>query len=264
MQSSSIWLSSLSLANDTREGKLLAEAVSTAALARGASDQQVASLRLLLETYSELAEGLAFCLSRNGDLLSQWRGYADNGSGVSIGFSVRQLGTLAKSTGSGFHPVDYDPESHARVVEPILDQLAEPLAAGALEPMLGSGAATLLGDEAASEYREKQRRANESLRDAIMPTVRYLYELKSPAFREEEEVRLISLLSRGADFVPNYRAVGSKLVAFRVLSLRDVEEPCIREVVLGPRHPTPEHVVKSFLETHEIDAGVRRSGAGYR
>lgn len=33
----------------------------------------------------------ALCLSENGDLLSQWRGYADNGKGVSLGLNVEEL-----------------------------------------------------------------------------------------------------------------------------------------------------------------------------
>jgi hypothetical protein len=38
------------------------------------------------EIYTPVFKHLAFCLSENGDLLSQWRGYADDGQGVSIGF----------------------------------------------------------------------------------------------------------------------------------------------------------------------------------
>ena len=38
------------------------------------------------ETRKEVAKHLVFCLSEDGDLLSQWRGYADDGNGISIGF----------------------------------------------------------------------------------------------------------------------------------------------------------------------------------
>ena len=45
-----------------------------------------------------------FCLSEKGDLLSQWRGYADDGYGVSIGFDARYLSNaidaIAFSAGS--------------------------------------------------------------------------------------------------------------------------------------------------------------------
>lgn len=34
------------------------------------------------------ARTFAFCLSEKGDLLSQWRGYADDGTGVAIGFEL--------------------------------------------------------------------------------------------------------------------------------------------------------------------------------
>ena len=30
------------------------------------------------------------CFCEDGDVLSQWRGYADNGKGCSLGFSVKQ------------------------------------------------------------------------------------------------------------------------------------------------------------------------------
>lgn len=34
---------------------------------------------------------LGFCLSEDGDVLSQWRGYADNAQGVAIGFEIENL-----------------------------------------------------------------------------------------------------------------------------------------------------------------------------
>lgn len=36
------------------------------------------------------------CFSENGDLLSQWRGYADNGRGVTIGFDYNTLQEYVK------------------------------------------------------------------------------------------------------------------------------------------------------------------------
>lgn len=42
----------------------------------------------------------AAALSEEGDLLSQWRAYADDGQGVSIGFSARRLQELCEENGS--------------------------------------------------------------------------------------------------------------------------------------------------------------------
>lgn len=50
------------------------------------------------EAYDEIrkviSKHLVFCLSENGDLLSQWRGYADDGNGVAIGFKKNFLNKI--------------------------------------------------------------------------------------------------------------------------------------------------------------------------
>jgi hypothetical protein len=45
------------------------------------------------------------CFSLNGDLLGQWRAYADGGRGFSIGFSPKQVQTPAKKLRVDFFPV---------------------------------------------------------------------------------------------------------------------------------------------------------------
>ena len=50
-------------------------------------DQFIEMRRNISECFRiEFSKTWAFCLSEEKDLLSQWRGYADNGSGISIGF----------------------------------------------------------------------------------------------------------------------------------------------------------------------------------
>ena len=41
---------------------------------------------------------LAICFSRNDDLLSQWRGYGNDGYGVAIGFNTKAFGKYLKPT----------------------------------------------------------------------------------------------------------------------------------------------------------------------
>jgi hypothetical protein len=69
-----------------------------------------------------------FCLSENGDLLSQWRSYADDGAGVSIAFAPEHFGIQNQMPGTGrdtsltvgIHHVVYDKlEQETRVVEAI-------------------------------------------------------------------------------------------------------------------------------------------------
>lgn len=46
------------------------------------------------ELRKAVAKHLVFCLSEEGDLLSQWRGYADDGNGISIGFKREFLSKI--------------------------------------------------------------------------------------------------------------------------------------------------------------------------
>lgn len=91
IENSSIWLSSLSLSNDSMEGKLVAEIIGL--IAKDDELDQAATERLQESVFrlEQFVDGLGFCLSECGDLLSQWRGYADDATGVSIGFSKNYL-----------------------------------------------------------------------------------------------------------------------------------------------------------------------------
>ena len=110
MKNKSIWISDVTRSNDFLE---------LIALRRLLSKEINADLNEIIERNNmsggnpELAKGLwtlrdefniklntayaqtfAFCLSEKGDLLSQWRGYADDGAGVSIGFKVDFFNSL--------------------------------------------------------------------------------------------------------------------------------------------------------------------------
>ena len=73
--------------------------------------------------------GVGFCLSEEGDLLSQWRGYAADASGVVIGFSRNYLDWLCSSNlpdelgGLNLHKVDYAASAHDSRVAPTSDFL---------------------------------------------------------------------------------------------------------------------------------------------
>jgi hypothetical protein len=59
------------------------------------------------------------CFSKEGDSLSQWRAYGDNGNGIAIGFNARTLkesfnNTLTQTS------IEYDKESQINVIKEIL------------------------------------------------------------------------------------------------------------------------------------------------
>ena len=79
------------------EGKLATRTIARLA-DRDSLDEK--DRRLLLKgigLFEKTFDGLGFCLSEKCDLLSQWRGYAEDGTGVAIGFSVEYLKWLSSA-----------------------------------------------------------------------------------------------------------------------------------------------------------------------
>lgn len=90
-----------------------------------------------VEGVEKIIDGLGFCLSKEGDLLSQWRGYADDATGVSIGFSEDYLGQLAKAerepNKSGFtlQKMEYEYPEQKKLVMPTYEKVKELINKGA-------------------------------------------------------------------------------------------------------------------------------------
>lgn len=127
-----IWLSSLLLSNDTLEGKLASD-IFAALLNREGSTSDVKQLLIKqVEFLERVCEGTGFCLSEEGDLLSQWRGYAENASGVSIGFSKQYLvNVIAQNQSAGLctlEPVIYDRSRQEEALLPTFRQFKEHVA----------------------------------------------------------------------------------------------------------------------------------------
>jgi hypothetical protein len=58
------------------------------------------------------------CFSKQGDLLSQWRAYANQGKGVSIGFDLHKIDSSLDKYISGKH-IEYDQDLQLQVIEEI-------------------------------------------------------------------------------------------------------------------------------------------------
>lgn len=124
----SIWLSSLSLSNDTMEGRLVKHTFEKFLSRSVMNASQKEVIREAIRFVEENFDGLGFCLSEESDLLSQWRGYADDGHGFSIGFTKEYFEKLAKRIGNnvtGFtlEKVLYDREEHEAALKPTYDEI---------------------------------------------------------------------------------------------------------------------------------------------
>lgn len=266
-----IWLSSLSLSNDSMEGKLVAEILARIAKADGLDQTATQRLQESVSGLEQVIDGLGFCLSEDGDLLSQWRGYAADATGVSIGFSKDYLEQLAaadrnqEKPGFTLQKVEYDLETQESLIKPTYKKIKELINKGAFK---FPGKYNLLDIRSHDEV----KRNNEMIKAAFSQlsiTVLLLFEklflLKTRAFREEREWRLISYLVKTGDDICSFRALNDRIVPLREFELLESESSSIVEVILGPKNKTPNYVIESFLKQSGFaNVTILRSEATYR
>lgn len=271
VETHSIWLSSLSLANDTMEGKLVAEVVARLAAGDGLDPAASHNLQVMVGFFEHMLDGLGFCLSEEGDLLSQWRGYAADATGTSIGFSRQYLDWLAEQTkgkntaGFTLLKVQYDPQAHETEVAPTYKEAKRLIDAGAFR---SSGIRMILDprtDEQVEQERKETDKLYKTLSFTMLTLFGKLFLLKSPGFREEKEWRLLSYLVRGGQDTSFHRPVRDRLVPYRSYKLIEPERQPIAEVILGPKHLSPIKVIEDFLKQNGFGSvPVKRSEATYR
>lgn len=139
LSSKCIWLSSLSMSNDSMEGKLVAETIERLAKQQNFDGTSIEHLQKAVKFIEEICDGLGFCLSEEGDLLSQWRGYAADATGFSIGFSKKYLLSLTErlkgdnQPGFSLQKVEYDPAEQEKQVIPIYEEVKRMNDSGSLK-----------------------------------------------------------------------------------------------------------------------------------
>lgn len=198
----------------------------------------IASIR----THLDSVEAFVTCFCSEGDLLSQWRGYAGNGTGVSIGFSRDDIVVaISGSHAALLYTVAYAncmsdmPPGRARTIDDMLSNTGTP-------------------SDAAVHAFAKERWA-----------------IKPKGFSEEKESRLIVTIdsSRGVltPLAPwlqvGYMAVGSEVREYCDFSF-DVKK-LVKEITLGPNNRTDESVLARYLESIGLGGvTVKRSASSYR
>jgi hypothetical protein len=75
-----------------------------------------------------------------------------------------------------------------------------------------------------------------------------LFLLKSEAFSEEQEWRLVAYFIKSADESCSFKAYSDRITPYREYKLLPLEEKPIVEVILGPKNITPVYVLESFLK----------------
>lgn len=220
VQSRSLWASDVRYMNDSAELKHTADLIGREVGQRiAAGHARPLLLNRFLDwvkhriTNGHMLFGASF--RANGNLLSQWRGYAGAGKGVSLGFDPDYVLRCAGQRGFRIGRCIYDPQDQRRLIAQVVDTVEQ--LAGDDEP-----------DEGGSRQ-AFQRIESDLLRIAAV--------LKHPSFQEEEEWRLVSpVITDYLEAAVLFREGTSMLVPYVAFQfLPDGERPLVLDhVYLGP------------------------------
>ncbi len=196
----------------------------------------------------------ACCFSANGDLLSQWRAYGNNGRGYAIGFDPRAFRDLiGPEPRMSLRQITYGGKNEDSLVDDLFSRF-KPI----IEPHLSILDQTGWDRQSARNW--LSMRFGECLFDLVD-------EIKDPAFAEEHEWRLYA---NSRDTV-RHRVSQDRIVPYVELELTSSAEPTvmpIAEIVIGPRLDYDEAMMSLTTFTSSLGYGIsmnfRRSMAPYR
>lgn len=274
LSSRKIWLSSLTLSNDSNEGKVLNDAF-TRILEKNEHDIEVKKkASAIFDSFEMTMDGLGFCLSSAGDLLSQWRGYAANGQGFSIGFSKQYLTELSKNIAStqpkfNLLEVIYSPDQQELELMSAYNFIKKYIGSGKLNQPSLSRLPIRTNAHGADNTPEQSDDILESAHldffYGVINSLPNMFSLKNPAFKEELEWRLVSFLTKSTANDCLIRVSGKRLIPYREFTLEDLSMPIINEVIIGPCNDTPEFVIEKLLFQNGFkDVIINKSSSTYR
>ena len=198
------------------------------------------------------------CFSYQNDLLSQWRGYADDGRGAAIGFDLDVLKEvvtvspeISKPSIVSLHKISYSEAEQREVVHQIVHELVDEI--------------------------EKILQKEEQCRESIEEKQESVY-MKNPFFREESEIRLCEFspkqflmgreveLSLGARLYNySYYVKESQLISYVDFDFSDCLDQLIKELVIGPKCLMSERDMEYYLTTLGLsNCRVKKSQGTYR
>jgi len=253
-----IWLSSLSFSNDSLQGKLIKNIIINHAEDDNLDKITILQLENVFDFYENCIDLHGFCLSENGDLLSQWRAYSSDGCGVSIGFSNDCLEKLTKKAKQVnpftiFNHIEYKRAVQENILKSAYNVIKKYIDEGAFE--------------SPGKDDEKKKEAWDNLSVKITTIlVDGLVQFKDEAFKEEREWRIICHSSKPEDEIYDYRATNNFIYPYKAIKFDDnFLKNQIVQLVIGPKNLSKIHDIENFLSKNgfeNVDIGY--SNVPYR
>lgn len=248
MRNRSIWLTTLRDSNDSFEGTWARRKFES--LRPSPVTDYFRKASYTLDTATHTGKDVAgICFSAEKDLLSQWRGYADDGRGFSVGFSADALRSVARKLNET-HRITLQLEAIEYVARLDADFLRDFKVFVDKQEYSANGlSASVTIDNVGLQYWVK--------RACLM---------KNIAFEEEREFRLFSLYINPDVEGFGYRVAGIKLSPYLEVSLEDRLSDIITSVVIGPKNTSEEDHIRDLVKRSGFSNvyDVSKSKASYR
>lgn len=209
------------------------------------------------------------CFSEKGDLLSQWRGYADDGNGIAIGFDADMLKQIGKPDINdnisadvfNFDKIEYSERSQKSQIRKIAVDLI-------------------------IDLKEVAKRKSPNLKQDSMKAYNKCFLklfnlsifMKNPFFSEEQEWRIchwtqITPKNKTSNIHINggvtlsdigYHMRQDDMIPHIDLKFEKCVESMIKEIVIGPKCNVRENDIKTYLASNGIECPVIKSNGTYR
>jgi hypothetical protein len=264
IRNQTIWLSSLTRSNDALEGRWLAHVFEQAAKEANIAPFDVTQLLSKVRVIEDHVDCLGFCMSEKPDLLSQWRGYADDGAGFSIGLSDEfTQGAEKEDRFNSLQRVIYDREEQLNIVRPRMAEIKSFIDEGAFRKASFGSMLYPISEEEAEKQDEKFKAKSNQLFQLLTSFLGKFFALKSSAFSEEAEWRFARVLVKPLDNL-EFRVRNGEIIPYWPMKITD-KGKSILHVVIGPKNNTPRDTVIGFLAKYGFDdVDVTQSVASYR
>lgn len=196
---------------------------------------------------------VCFSGKKSGDLLSQWRGYGDDGQGIAIGvneFVLKRIGDPVQMYENVdqqcilYNKVIYDEQSQENKIKEIVIHFLKKLNGESTDNGLG---------------------INNILEIILLECFPRLYQeaifMKNPFFKEEDESRLVICEGKTGEKIENREFITSKkkyyirnnqLVGYYDINLEKIKEQKILEIVMGPKCKLDKNTLLSFLHDNQF------------
>ena len=241
MQTQKLWLSDIEKSNDYMEIKWGRQQTARIIKKLFEKEKKTILSELDISVYDYDRKTYAICFSEKKDMLSQWRGYGDNGAGISIGFNKEKLDTIDEynSIGVAFKKVLYKKEEQEKFI-----------------------------NKKISESMSCLKKKNRSELSVIFDKNNYLIYpfMKKDSFLEEKEWRIIvnyngrtmekKCLGELMLSEQLFRVYGKQITSYLELDFSAVADDLIKEIWIGPKARVTKRDIKEVMKYFKFEKKI--------